>query len=88
MPVVAAASVEEVTESELPLTTTVNAAEVTWVGLLLSLTVVVNVEVPVDIGTPEMTPVELERLNPEGSEPEAIAHLYISVPPVATSVWE
>jgi hypothetical protein len=88
VPGVAAANVEEVIESELPLTTTVIAAEVTWVGLLLSLTVVVKLEVPVDVGTPEMTPVELERLSPEGSEPDAIAHLYIKVPPVATKPWE
>ena len=56
--------------------------------MLLSLTVVVKVEVPFVVGTPEITPVELERLRPAGSEPEAIAHLYIKVPPVATSACE
>jgi len=72
----------------VPETTTVIAAEVIWVGLLLSLTVVVKTDVPVEVGTPEMTPVELERLSPVGNEPDAIAHLYIRVPPVATSACE
>src|SRR5262245_12578180 len=46
-----------------------------------------NVKVPATVGVPEMTPVLVVRVSPEGS-PLAIAHTYGGVPPLATSVAE
>jgi hypothetical protein len=42
------------------------------VGLLLSTTVVVKVEVPVLVGVPEIVPVEGVRVSPAGRPPEVI----------------
>jgi hypothetical protein len=48
-------------------------ADVTWVGLLLSVTETVKVAVPVVVGVPEIVPVP--RLSPAGNLPEAIDHV-------------
>ena len=52
-----------------------------------SVTVMVNDETPGDVGTPEMTPVEL-RVSRGGSEPEVSCHAYGDTPPAAVRVCE
>jgi hypothetical protein len=49
--------------------------EVTCAGLLLSVTAVVKVEVPLAVGTPEIAPVDGDRLNPAGMLPEMIVQV-------------
>jgi hypothetical protein len=53
----------------------VAVVDVTWVGLLLSVTVAVKVEVPLAVGTPEIAPLDDDRLKPGGRLPERIAHV-------------
>jgi hypothetical protein len=48
----------------------------------LSVTVIAKFDVPLAAGVPEMTP-PLESVNPDGKPPEAIAHVYPGVPPLA-----
>jgi hypothetical protein len=48
------------------------AAEACWAGLLLSVTVAVNVDAPVAAGVPEMTPVVAASVSPAGSLPDEI----------------
>jgi hypothetical protein len=57
---------------EAGVTTTEVVAEVTWAGLLLSVTVAVKVEVPLVVGEPEIVPVEGLRVNPAGRFPDVI----------------
>jgi hypothetical protein len=47
-------------------------AEAFWAGLLLSVTVAVNFEVPVAEGVPEIVPVVAASVSPEGRLPEEI----------------
>ena len=67
---------EEVIVSALPdVTITVIEAEAARLGLLLSLTVAVKVEVPFAAGIPEIVPDDGSRLSPAGSLPEVTDHL-------------
>jgi hypothetical protein len=69
------------------LTTIAKAAvAVRGVGLVESVTCTVKLEVPVAVGVPEI--VAPLRLNPAGSAPAVIAHVYGGVPPPAASVAE
>lgn len=61
--------------SALGATMIVAVVDVTWVGLLLSVTVAVKVEVPLAVGTPEIAPLDDDRLKPGGRLPERIAHV-------------
>ena len=66
----------------------VNDWVVVWaVGAVLSVALTVKVELPPATGVPEIVPAAL-RLRPVGSEPEASAHVYVGVPPVAVSDCE
>ena len=49
-------------------------ADCAWVGLPLSLTVAVKLDVPPAAGVPAIAP-EADRVNPEGRLPEAIDHV-------------
>jgi len=46
----------------------------------------VKVNVPVSMGVPEMTPVTLDKVSPEGKAPETIDHTYGGAPWVAMGV--
>lgn len=59
------------------------AVAVCW-GEPLSATATVNVEVPLALGVPEITPA-LEIVSPTGRVPDAIDQVYPGVPPVALS---
>jgi hypothetical protein len=48
------------------------AADLVWIGELLSLTLAVKLPVPIAVGVPEMTPVAAEIERPAGRLPEAI----------------
>ena len=48
------------------------AADWVWAGLLLSVTVTVKLELPVEFGVPEITPVVAASVNPAGRPPDAI----------------
>jgi hypothetical protein len=52
-------------------------------GLLLSVTAAVRVDVPLWVGTPETIPVDCARDNPAGNLPVAIDQMYGAVPPPA-----
>jgi hypothetical protein len=56
-------------------------------GFALSLALTVNVLVPVAVGVPVITPPEL-RLNPAGSAPDTLDHVYGPIPPLAVSFAE
>ena len=51
------------------------AADFVCVGLPLSLTVTVKLDVPVAVGVPEITPVAAARVTPAGRLPELIDHV-------------
>ncbi len=51
-----------------------------------STTLIVNVYEPALLGVPEMAPVEVFRLNPGGSEPDASENVKGPVPPVIGKV--
>ena len=51
-----------------------------------AVTVMVNVDVPVAVAVPEISPVEEASVSPAGSVPLAIDQVYGGVPPVAASV--
>lgn len=57
-------------------------------GFSESVTLAVKGKVPVDVGVPEITPVEALRVSPGGKEPALIDHVYGFVPPDAVSVPE
>ena len=57
------------------------------VGLVLSVTFAVKVEVPVVVGVPLMAPFAAS-VKPVGRAPVAIIQVYGEVPPEAVSVWE
>lgn len=61
-----------------------------WVAVLLlvSVTFAVNEEVPDAVGVPEMTPVEVFRASPAGSEPLLVLQVYGELPPFAWRVAE
>ena len=51
----------------------------------LSVTRMVKLEVPVDVGVPLIVPA-MDNANPAGNDPEATAQLYGGVPPLAAKV--
>ncbi len=51
-------------------TTTDAGADADWIGLLLSVTVTVKVEVPLVVGVPDIVPVEDASVSPAGNWPE------------------
>ena len=53
----------------------------------VSVTRRVTFAVPAVVGVPEIVP-ELDRVSPEGREPETTDHVYDGLPPVALRVWE
>lgn len=57
------------------------------VGVVESVTLIVNVNEPAVVGLPESVP-PVERLNPAGNMPEPRLQLYGVVPPLAASVVE
>lgn len=57
------------------------------VELFASFAWTVNDEVPVVVGVPDITPVELLNDNPAGKLPDAMDHVYGALPPVAVTVW-
>ena len=44
-------------------------------------------EVPAEVGIPDMTPVELFIVNPVGKAPAEMDHVDGALPPVAMRVW-
>ncbi len=54
-------------------------------GELESVTVTVKLEVPVEVGVPEITPDDVLINNPAGNEPAVMLKLYGVVPPVAAT---
>lgn len=50
-----------------------------------SVTVIVNEKLPLEVGAPEITPVE-DRLSPEGNCPAVTLQVYAGVPPFAVNV--
>jgi hypothetical protein len=50
-------------------------ADFVCVGLLLSLTIAVKLEVPTAVGVPEIVPVVAARVSPVGRLPELIDHV-------------
>ena len=57
-------------------------------GFSESVTLMVKLKVPEDVGVPEITPVEALRASPGGREPVLFAHVYGVFPPFAASVAE
>jgi len=53
-------------------------------GELESATVIVNEKLPLEVGAPEITPVE-DRLSPEGNCPAVTLQVYAGVPPFAVN---
>jgi hypothetical protein len=53
-----------------------------------SVTVMVKLKVPVAVGVPEMTPLDVLSVVPVGSAPEVTANVYGDVPPCAVIVSE
>ncbi|MBB5342491.1 hypothetical protein HDF10_000441 [Edaphobacter lichenicola] len=53
-------------------------------GELESVTVIVNEKLPLEVGVPEITPVE-DRLSPEGNCPAVTLQVYAGVPPFAVN---
>jgi hypothetical protein len=74
VPTVTEGKVEAVIASGVGATTRVTVADAAWMGLLLSLTDAVKVEVPLVAGVPKITP-EDDRLSPAGTLPDVIVHL-------------
>ena len=67
--------------------TTVNGLmAVCGVGLALSVTVTVKLNVPAVVGVPSITPVTASRVRPVGSAPTVMLQVYGVVPPVAANV--
>ena len=56
----------------LAVVATVKATDFVWVGELLSLTVAVKLDVPPEVGVPEIVPVLAEIDKPAGSWPDVI----------------
>lgn len=50
------------------------ATDLVWIGLLLSFTVTVKLNVPLAVGVPEIVPVAADRLSPAGKLPELTDH--------------
>jgi hypothetical protein len=75
-----------VTEVIAGLTRTVRLAVAVWaVGVAESVTVTVKLKVPKAVGVPERTPPVL-KVNPAGSAPDVIVHVYGAVPFAAVRV--
>jgi hypothetical protein len=62
-----------------------SCADAVCAGDPLSCAVTVNVDVPLVVGLPEITP-PLDIVSPAGKLPEAIDHVYPGVPPLALRV--
>lgn len=75
---------EDVMTSGFGVTTTAEIEAADWAGMPLSVTVAVKVAVPLKVGVPEIMPVDCVRLRPAGNLPEAMAHRYGLVPPLAS----
>jgi len=58
-----------------------------WAVCTPSVTRTVNVDAPVPVGVPLITPAA-DRLRPAGNVPDASDHVFEPVPPVAVRVWE
>jgi hypothetical protein len=56
------------------------------VDAFASFTCTVKVEVPVFVGVPEITPVELAKVSPAGRLPDDTDQVYDGSPPVAANV--
>lgn len=78
-------SAEEVIASALGETTIEVAADAVCTGLSESVTVTVKLAVPLDVGVPEITPVDAAIERPLGNWPDDTAHRYGALPPVALS---
>ena len=74
MPTVAGGNADDVMASSVGATTTDAVVEADCAGLPLSVTVVVNVDTPLAVGTPEIVPADDARVKPWGSLPEVIDH--------------
>ena len=74
MPELKGASVVDAMLSTVGATVMDVVVEVTWAGLLLSVTVAVKVEVPLAVAVPEIVPLAGSRLNPAGNVPEVTLH--------------
>jgi hypothetical protein len=61
--------------SDLGVTVIVFLADAVCLGLLLSVTIAVKVEVPVLVDVPEIVPVDGVRTSPAGKLPEVIDHV-------------
>jgi hypothetical protein len=70
VPLVPAASVEEVIANWFDVIVMDVAADFVCTGLLLSVTVTVKLNVPPAVGVPEITPLAPARTNPAGRLPE------------------
>ena len=57
-----------------------------YVDEFVSITCTIKLDVPVAVGVPDITPVELLRVKPFGRVP-VFDHVYGSTPPVAVRVW-
>jgi len=55
-------------------------------GFSESVTCTVKLDVPIEVGVPEMTPVLAVRVRPDGGEPVTINQEYGAKPPVAENV--
>jgi hypothetical protein len=69
-------------------TARVNCCLAVCAGVDESVTCTANEEFPACVGVPASWPVDAERFNPVGNEPDATAHVYGAVPPVASNVAE
>jgi hypothetical protein len=58
------------------------------VGVVESATFTVKLNVPADVGIPEITPLDAVKLRPGGRRPELMLQVYGVTPPVAVKVAE
>jgi hypothetical protein len=63
-------------------------ADLLCTGLPASVTDAVKLDVPLAVGLPEIRPLDVFRVSPAGSCPEAMLQVYGAVPPVACKAWE
>ena len=64
------------------------AADCFCTGDPLSLTVAVKLDVPLEVGVPEIVPVVAANVKPAGRLPDVIDHVYAGVPPLACNACE
>ena len=58
-----------------------------FVVLFASVTRIVKVDVPVEVGVPEITPVDEFKASPAGKLPDVLDQEYGVLPPLADTVW-